>query len=164
MIVALILTSAMSGCQKDVGETTVAARADDQAGQESHGKEEQKGDEHEHHHVHAPWYKPRSFADLVTSLETRMQKANPSARQRAQLIDIIGWIPELAADSDLRRKDFESAQMVSKMLLVEMSKSSSGNGSAATFEKHLATLRDLSNRSNLNPQAGTAEPSTADQP
>jgi hypothetical protein len=137
------------GCQKGRDDSAAVASSDNAP--------TGAAEEHEHHHTHAPWYKPRSFADLVTSLEDRLKKQSPSARQRAQLMDIIGWIPEIAADSDLRRKDFEAAQEISKLLTDAMLKTETSKSmpSQADLEKPLAALRDLATRSNINPQGGT---------
>lgn len=150
-VLAVFIVLATFGCQQSQSDSGKVASSNGMP----EGAESAEANEHEHHHhTHAPWYKPRSFADLVTSLEDRFQKQSPSARQRAQLMDIIGWIPELAADSDLRRKDFEAAQEVSKLLTELMLKTEASKSmpSPADLEKPLAALRDLATRSNINPQ------------
>ena len=82
---------------------------------ESH--EDEHHDEHLEHFV--PAHKPKSFTDLVDQLALRAPKLNdasqPSDGEASQptglqeFSDIIGWIPELAADSELTKPDFESA-------------------------------------------------------
>ena len=73
-------------------------------------------DEHLEHFV--PPHKPADFAALVQQLELRIPELagkwsddgrvkNAAAVQ--ELTDIFGWIPELAADSELRKTDFEHA-------------------------------------------------------
>lgn len=152
IMLSAALIMAIGGCQKGRDNSAAVASSDNAP--------TGAAEDHEHHHTHAPWYKPRSFADLVTSLEDRFQKQSPSARQRAQLMDIIGWIPEIAADSDLRRKDFEAAQEISKLLTEAMLKSepSKSMPSSADLEKALTALRDLATRSNLNPLGGATTP------
>ena len=149
-ILAASLMIAILGCQQSLDDSGTEASSDGTP------KGAEAAEEHEHHHTHAPWYKPRSFADLVTSLEDRFQKQSLSARQRGQLMDIIGWIPEIAADSDLRRKDFEAAQEISKLLTEAMLKTEASKSmpSQADLEMPLAALRDLATRSNINPQGG----------
>ena len=83
-------------------------------------QEAQHEDEHLEHFV--PAHKPANYAALVDQLETRIAQqtqpaesgdgtptAGQSATQRQELMDIIGWIPELAADSELQKQDFEMA-------------------------------------------------------
>ena len=80
---------------------------------ESHADEHH--DEHLEHFV--PSHKPKTFTDLVDQLALRTPKLNEAGqpndgdKSRATALqefsDIIGWIPELAADSALMRADFE---------------------------------------------------------
>jgi hypothetical protein len=82
---------------------------------ESH--EDEHHDEHLEHFV--PSHKPKTFTELVDQLALRATTLNEAgqpddgdkARATAlqEFSDIIGWIPELAADSELMRADFESA-------------------------------------------------------
>jgi hypothetical protein len=82
--------------------------------------DEHHHDEHLEHFV--PAHKPADFAALVEQLEKRIAQQTPtsgsgeeksesaqSAEERQELIDILGWIPELAADSELRKQEFETA-------------------------------------------------------
>lgn len=95
----------LSGCgpgTDDRGEAAVAGKAE-------HGHEHG----HEHHH-HRPAHKPDDFQELAGELRRRLSPdaagvARPSRRRLQQLREIVGWIPELAADSDLRRVGFEQA-------------------------------------------------------
>jgi hypothetical protein len=79
---------------------------------------ESHDDDHLEHFV--PAHKPKDFEDLVHQLALRVSQlaedGQPSGghdQQRAAAIqeftDIIGWIPELAADSELLKADFEAA-------------------------------------------------------
>jgi hypothetical protein len=81
---------------------------------ESH---EDEHHEHEHEHLEhfVPAHKPKDFAELVDQLALRfpqLESTSPGAGHdaaRKELADIIDWIPELAADSELRKADFETA-------------------------------------------------------
>ena len=75
-------------------------------------------DEHLEHFV--PAHKPNNFSELVEQLALRApQLTGPSQptggtgeSQPAavrEFSDIIGWIPELAADSELKRAEFDAA-------------------------------------------------------
>jgi len=78
----------------------------------------QSDDEHEHEHEHShharPAHKPDNFHELPRELQRRLSRdesgaVRPSQRRQQQLREIVGWIPELAADSDLRRAGFDTA-------------------------------------------------------
>ena len=70
--------------------------------------------EEEHLEHFVPAHKPHSFEELVTAVSKRrgaFGDASLSADAAAvtELSDIIGWIPELAADCELRQSDWERA-------------------------------------------------------
>ena len=76
--------------------------------------------EEEHLEHFVPAHKPGDFGDLVEQLALRVprlaegsQSSDVSDEDRVtallELSDIISWIPELAADSELLKADFESA-------------------------------------------------------
>ena len=73
-------------------------------------------DEHLEHFV--PSHKPKDFGHLVEQLALRVPQLAPAALTGGdddhatvvqEMSDIIGWIPELAADSELIKADFDSA-------------------------------------------------------
>lgn len=76
------------------------------------------GDEEELEHQIPP-HKPRSLAAAVIELERRnpglplaerdSSRSDP-AGQRQELEDIIRWLPELAADSDLKKENWDALQ------------------------------------------------------
>ena len=93
--------------------------------------EDHHHDEHLEHFV--PAHKPADYAALVEQLEKRIAQqsassgssegapaADQSATARQELIDIIGWIPELAADSELRKQDFDTAVAAGKSLSIAL--------------------------------------------
>lgn len=71
-------------------------------------------DDEDHHLEHLiPDHKPASFAEAVPELSTRglaVLTGQAASEARQQLLDIIDWLPELAADSDLGRKQWEQAR------------------------------------------------------
>lgn len=76
-------------------------------------------DDHLEHFI--PAHKPHSFEELVTELSERgtaLRDGSVSADSTAvtELNDIIGWLPELAADSELRKSDWERAVVASEKL------------------------------------------------
>lgn len=80
-------------------------------------------EEAEHLEHHIPAHKPETLVAAIAELERRnptaMSQAESTAdaeRDRAELRDIIGWLPELAADSDLRKADWDSVQQLSTEL------------------------------------------------
>lgn len=72
---------------------------------------EQDGDHQLEHHI--PAHKPASFAEAVSELRSRglaMQGDQATDEENHELLDIINWLPELAADSDLNRSQWEQVR------------------------------------------------------
>jgi len=70
----------------------------------------------------APAHKPGEFPALVVALRERisaLSKGNPSTEDLNQLSDVIHWVPELAAETDLKRKEWDVAVNVSEKLGVQ---------------------------------------------
>lgn len=106
-------------------------------------------EEHEHHHHHRPSHKPDSFQELPTELRWRLSadesgRVSPSRRRLRQLQDIVGWIPELAADSELRRAGFEQA-VAQQLVLQQVLDAITAGGSAdmAAWNAAVASLQEL---------------------
>lgn len=75
----------------------------------SHHEEDE--DHHLEHHI--PAHKPESFADAAAELSRRgpvVLSGEATDDSRQQLLDIINWLPELAADSDLKRHQWEQVR------------------------------------------------------
>lgn len=115
---------------------------------------ESPDDEHLEHFV--PAHKPKDFGELVEQLALRVSQlasaASPGgdddhAMAMQEMSDIIGWIPELAADSELIKADFESAVATgNKLSAVYSEKVGSTNAKAvdvAEFEPLIEELRKL---------------------
>lgn len=117
MCLCLCLVAGGCGDEGDEGQ-----RANGPAGEARHSDDASGHDDHDEHHPEhfVPEHKPKDFHDLAGQLYDRVQDlAKPPAlsvsgdlaRTEAiqQFRDIIGWIPELAADSDLQKSDWDAA-------------------------------------------------------
>ena len=114
-------------------------------------------DEHDHDHEHlehfVPAHKPKDFAELVDQLAIRFPQLGSTdasdnrANARQELADIIGWIPELAADSELKKADFEIAVAIvsrfSKAFDATATAAKATSVNPAVFEPLLEELRQL---------------------
>lgn len=75
-------------------------------------------DEEERLEHHIPAHKPTSFARAIPELDRRFHDPALGAGTKrvdprwSELADIVRWLPELAADSDLRRQDWERVQQL----------------------------------------------------
>lgn len=123
------------------------------------GATEQGSDSQEAEHLEhfVPAHKPKDFSLLVDQLALRFPQLvsagsrtdadTPQGNAQQELADIIGWIPELAADSDLRKADFESALVaadkLSKLLEETEGAANAKPVEAAVFEPLIAELRQL---------------------
>ena len=71
-------------------------------------------EEQDHHLEHLiPAHKPQSFAEAVEELSSRgatVFTGQGSEDAHHELLDIIDWLPELAADSDLKRTQWEQVR------------------------------------------------------
>jgi len=95
-----------------------------------------------------PHHKPASAALAVDQLQVRGAErfsGASSADQTAELSDIISWLPELAADTDVRRPQWERIRDIS----VELSRLSgpavlpAGDASQQRWDELIAELDDL---------------------
>lgn len=108
---------------------------------------------------HASPHRPGSFPAAVEELDRRFPDLaakqsldvarDPSA---AELADIVRWLPELAADSDLRRADWEAAnrraQELEKLLPGWLAAKPAEKQEAMTaIRSSLGELRQLADRS-----------------
>lgn len=80
--------------------------------------------EEEHHGHVIPEHKPLSYRDAISQLDARwakLQSGEATPEEKQELTDIVRWLPEIAADSDLRRQQWEivnvSARQLDQLLL-----------------------------------------------
>lgn len=121
----------------------------------------QADDHHQEHHV--PEHKPPNFAAAVEELEHRFlgtadhdsDHARSADDAREELQDIVGWLPELAADSDLGEADWKTARNVGRQLadLLTAVGDQPLSQSAQTEARQL-----IESLTALVPRAGTPEP------
>ncbi len=74
---------------------------------------------------HFPEHRPQNFTDGVRAVRSRLAKLSAEgaaqnrqqfARQGQELRDIIQWLPELAAETDLRKADWDRVHAASRRL------------------------------------------------
>lgn len=121
---ALLASPCVQGCTRD-------------------GSEE---DEHLEHVI--PLHKPASYADMVAQLDMRWIRLqnNADEQQLAELGDIVEWLPELAADSDLNRAQWEQVQSLSTKLQELYARLAGGTLEDADrnrWQEIIAALREL---------------------
>lgn len=84
------------------------------------GKPAREGTVEDHHGI--PPHKPTSFARAVRGLPRRLSvfetgpNVAPDPTLLQELVDIVRWLPELAADTGLPRADWERVQELSKRM------------------------------------------------
>lgn len=82
----------------------------------------------EHEDAHAvPEHHPRTFRQAVidmahrgTVLTSGMLDGGSREIQRSHLLDIVRWLPELAADTEMGRRDWERVRDVARQLAGEL--------------------------------------------
>ena len=74
---------------------------------------------------HVPEHRPQSFADGVKAVHSRLAKLSAKgttenrqqfAREAQELREIIQWLPELAAETDLRKPDWDRVHAATRRL------------------------------------------------
>ena len=115
-----------------------------------------------HVHREIPEHRPASFRVAVADIKLRSwELANRGGRVGSleffHLVEIIGWVPELAADSDLKKADWESAQTTSEhMKSLVLAKDVDIRQLESVVEDDLKTLE------RLIPKAGEPGPNLLD--
>lgn len=107
----------------------------------------------EDHHLehHLPEHKPATLLAAIPELERRSPFAADrrpgGADGRTELLEIIGWLPELAAETDLPRGDWERVLQISHTLqrLVEARspRSASQSSKAEEYRRLVEQLDEL---------------------
>lgn len=95
-------------------------------------------DEHLEHHI--PGYKPASLVAAWDQLKVRLGhlRSDATTEEFTELRDIVNWLPELAADSDLKRSQWDEIHAVSK----QMESKTSTVTSAVENREQLISLLD----------------------
>lgn len=117
--------------------------------------ESEEKSSHEGHEHHVPQHKPGDLPDAIRSLrgrcaellkDRRADQPTVFARQFGETNDIVGWLPELAADSDLGRAEWENVNDVSKRLTEELAlfnAAQTDESAKETYEKIESELESL---------------------
>lgn len=107
----------VSGFLFAAGCTGAASKQEPQARLSSEIKHEgEHEDEHEHHdHAHHdPEHKPKSFPDAVERLRglrpDLVERALPGSEEWEIAVDIVDWLPELAAESELNEREWNRVE------------------------------------------------------
>jgi hypothetical protein len=117
-LAVLVCALGASGCMR----SEASSSAPDEAGEQS------AYTAHEHH---TPAHKPHDLPGALQSLrgrcaalvKHRSQKETPQfAKELQEALDIAGWLPELAADSDLGRAEWDRVNEAGKRLADQLSK------------------------------------------
>lgn len=148
----LVLITAFGCSKSDPSVAAIQVHASEPA--DEHADEH---DPHDHDHHHDPQHKPENLPGLVASLNQRLQATEFSEHQWKEILDIVRWIPELAADSDLRRQDFELAMQISERLLAELNQPAPREPISISQEviRSIGLLKDLAARSDNRPNSGS---------
>lgn len=120
---------------------------------ESPGTAEHEEQDHEHEHG-IPTYKPKTFAAAVRQLSPRWKhislELNAGHVEHAdadleELLEMIRWLPELAADTDLKKADWDRVQQLSTKLetLAVAHRSRSGVSNSRDIDTLVAELQQL---------------------
>lgn len=102
-----------------------------------------EAEEHLEHVI--PAHKPASYSEGITALDVRGQlyfKNQMSPLEHSQLRDIVDWLPELAADSDLTHREWNIVHSIGsdlKTIVNEVPRPDL----AQRWIEHIAALREL---------------------
>lgn len=83
---------------------------------------DQSAVEEDHLEHHIPEHKPESYSITVSEIKTRMKwllennQTEESQVKRQELAEIIAWVPELAADSELKHQEWNEVKQLSTEL------------------------------------------------
>lgn len=79
-----------------------------------HDEDRNDHDDHDDHDHHIPEHRPKDDSDAVRQLSQRIELVRSEARhpahameEKKKLRDVITWLPELAADSDLKKPEWD---------------------------------------------------------
>lgn len=110
-----------------------------------------------HVHHEFPAHRPANFKKAVSQIEKRARRLGKYGKRETEgfqrLVDIIDWVPEMAADSDLKKADWETANAAAQRLHAKVtSETLDMRALESVVQEDLATLKALV------PAAGVPEP------
>lgn len=130
------------------------------------GSEVADADEDHHLEHFVPHHKPANFAAAVEDIEHRAQHLSDHAGhghadegdEFQELVDIVNWIPELAADSDLNEADWNKASFAATALAANLADQKSSNGALDLKTLPGVIAAELQTLESLTAAAGKPEP------
>ena len=130
-----------------------------------HDDDHHDDDDHGHDH-HIADHRPDDYADLVRQLERRPSLVHAeadhdmdhAAHELEELRDIITWLPEIAADTDLVKRDWdvanriagELAKLVPAQAETFVERMKPGSDAATEYQLQVSRLSELIPRAVLN--------------
>jgi len=121
----------------------------------------------DHHLEHfVPHHKPANFADAVEDIEHRAEHLSDhaghghddEAHEFQELLDVVNWIPELAADSDLNEADWNTANAAASSIVTELQQRRAADGSLSLQDLSAAIDTQVQSLQSLVAAAGKPEP------
>ena len=97
------------------------------------GTDGDTGDVYADHGHDRPAHHPESFPAAIEALRDRLPTlAAADAAARAEAVEIVGWLPELAADSDITQAEWEPLAAGADELEALLPRVAVGDGAATT--------------------------------
>lgn len=133
----------------------------------SDSEADDSGEDHHHHLEHfVPHHKPANFATAVEEIEHRAQHLSDHAGhghadekdEFLELVDIVNWIPELAADSDLNEADWKQAKVAATALAASLARQETSKGILDLKSLSEVIATELQTLQSLTAAAGKPEP------
>ena len=125
---------------------------------DDHDDDDDGHDDHGHDH-HIADHRPEDYADLVRQLERRPSLIHAeadhdmrhAAHELEELRDIIAWLPEIAADTDLVKRDWDDANRIAgelaKLVPVQaetfVERMKPGSDAEAEYQQRVSKLSEL---------------------
>jgi ABC-type Zn2+ transport system substrate-binding protein/surface adhesin len=108
----------ISGFLFAAGCTGAASKQEPQARLSSEIKDQSEHHEHDHEHHdhehHDPEHKPKSFPEAVERLRglrsELAERSLPKSEEWEIAVDIVDWLPELAAESELNEREWNRVE------------------------------------------------------
>lgn len=100
------------------------------------------------HEIPAHW--PTDFPDAITKMEQRVGTLNSTHRSnetQTELMEIVGWVPEIAADTDLPEEDWVPIYRVCETLRKHLEKR---DVDVSAYQEDFDRLYDLLRESQLD--------------
>lgn len=97
----------LQGCSGSPAKTGAQSQSDTET------EHEDDHDHHDHDH-HDPEHKPKSFPEAVERLKELRpdlsERIRPGSEDWEVVSDIVGWLPELAAESELNEREWNRVE------------------------------------------------------